>query len=97
MYFSQCQIIIVNCSFLRKVIFECSNSLNSATALSTSPIISVEFLYDPGRILDDLGITVGNLLSERVNNVADPHLLELLPALLVHTQVSNREQSDSSG
>ena len=71
-------------------------SLHSPTALSTGPVISVQLLNDPRSILDDLGITVGNLLSERVNDVANPHLLELLSALLVHAQVADGEESDSS-
>ena len=72
------------------------SSLHSPTPLSTGPVISIQLLNDPRSILDDLRVTVGNLLSERVNNVANPHLLELLSALLVHTQVADGEQSDSS-
>lgn len=80
---------------MRKVIIEWC-SLNSATALSTSSIIGVELLDDASGILNDLGIAVLNLLGEGVNDVADAHLFELLPALLVNTEVSNRKQSNPS-
>lgn len=71
-------------------------SLSSSTAIASDTIVGVELLNDACGILDDLRVTVWHLLCEGVNDGADAHLLELLPALLVHTEVTDGEQSDSS-
>ena len=41
-------------------------------------------------------ITVGSLLSEWLNDLADSHLFESFATFLVHAEVSNREQGNAS-
>ena len=71
-------------------------SLGSSISLSSCTVISIKFLNNTSSILNDLWITVWNLLGEWINNVSDSHLFEFLPTLLVHAEVSNREESNSS-
>ena len=59
-------------------------------------VISVEFLDDAGRILDDLLVSIGRVLSEWLNDATDSHLLQCSATLLVHAEVANGEESDAA-
>ena len=59
-------------------------------------VISVELLDDTRGVLDDLLVRIGRVLSERLNDAANAHVLERLAALSVHTKVANREESDAA-
>ncbi len=71
-------------------------SLPSSATVASSTIIGVELLDDAGGILDNLWVTVRDLLSKRVYDGADAHLFKLLPTLLVHAKVADGEKGDSS-
>lgn len=66
-------------------------SLPSSATVASSTIIGIELLDDASGILDDLWVTVRNLLSKRVYDGADAHLFKFLPTLLVHAKVADRE------
>ena len=71
--------------------------LNVIIRASSLRSVHVKFLDDSRSVLDHLRVTVRDVLSEGINNLTDSHLLKLLPALLVHTEVANGEQGDTSG
>ena len=60
-------------------------------------VVHVELLDDSCGVFDNLGIIGCRSLRERLDNLSYHHLLELFSALLVNAQITNGEQSDSSG
>lgn len=66
-------------------------------ALSPASIlrIVVQLLNDSGSILDDLLVGIGRILSERLDDSPDTHVLEGPSALLIDTKVADGEESDA--
>ena len=58
--------------------------------------VIVELLDDASSVLDDLLVGGGGILGERFDDTSDTHFLQSSPAFFVHTQVADREESDSA-